>query len=1011
MVNATLTSVQLTGTSEAKLNSDLHQFRPDKRYQLLAYLAYQGDWVSRDRLAYLFWPDVSPDKARNNLRQLLRRARALAFGAELEVESRRLRWAVETDVVAFVRATDEGRWQDALERYSGPLLAGLEDEDSGEFAAWLDLERERLHSRWRTAVLQRSEELERAGRHLESAELLKALIDGDELDEVALRAYVGALFRAGGRDRALRAYEAFVLRLREELGLEPTAELERLGQALRSGGSHEAPAQPRSSLTDATPQELIPALPVAIASFVGRDLELAEIARLLSRSDCRLLTLIGPGGIGKTRLALEAVQRFRPSYPDGVCFVPLEALAASALIPSSLADGLGMALQGQTDPLSQVIRFIGQRCMLLVLDNYEHLLDGATYALELVRACPGLSLLVTSRERLGLEAEWLLPIEGLGYPEETDLGPTEGLYFDAVQLFIERAQRVRPGFAPSREDVPHLLEICRVLEGSPLGLELAAVWVRRLPLSEIAGEIGSNLDFLGAAHPDRERRHHSLRSVFDQSWGRLTSAEQQALQRLSVFVGGFRAEAARHVANVPLPILAALADKSLLRLSPSGRYDRQDLLYRYMREKLAEHPDERTEAEERHGRYFLQFLAKRGDEIIGPEGKAALGALDEELENIRAAWRWAVDRVRVEDIGQTVVQAAVFYDRRARFHEGFAAFAALTAALGEDEPSHHLTLGDALVRQGWFAMRLGQYAEARALAERGFALLPAGSPSAMHGLNAVANIAERTGGYQVAEGRFKQAITLAKKYGFSTRQADFLIHLASVLAALGRYKEAESRVDQAMVLYERVLYPVGKVFGLVEQGNLALATGRLEEAEAFFRQGLSLARNLGVQQRVPSLLQGLAEVAHARGAFQEALLLGKEELTLTRAEGDRSMEAASLYIAARSSAALGADREALGQLQEGLSLVWPTGETPRLLEGLVCLAELRIKQGKADTAAPLLDLAMRHPATEHRFKALAARLTDQLRDQGFTAQTRGGLDRPLGLEALMLRVLAELELT
>lgn len=1005
MGDVAVTLVQLTGTARVNLEANAFVFLPDKRYQLLAYLAYNGGWVNRDRLVSLFWPDAAPDTSRNNLRQLLSRTRVLGLSPALLIESHRVRWEVETDVAAFHRAIQAGRWQEALDLYAGPLLDGLEREGSGDFAAWLEFERARLYGLWRSAVLRRSEELEGLGWHLEAAEQLRQLIEGDELDEAALAAYVGALSRAGGRDRALRAYEAFVGRLRQELGLGPTAELERLALLLRDGESLEAPRGPT-----ATAEAPTPALPAPTASFVGRDLEIAELARLLSTADGRLLTLTGPGGIGKTRLALEAARRFAPDFPDGVFFVSLGAVTSSALIPSTLADGLGMTLQGQTEPLSQVIRFIGSKRALMVLDNFEHLLDGAAYALELVRACPHLRLLITSRARLGLEAEWLLPIDGLDYPSEAEVGPTEGLYFDAVQLFLERARRVRPGFTPHPEDVPHLLEICRLLEGSPLGLELAAVWVRSLPLPEIAAEIGVNLDFLSAAQPDRERRHHSLRAVFDQSWALLTVAEREALRRLSVFVGGFSAEAARSVAHVPLPILAALADKSLLRLSPSGRYLRQELLHRYMRERLAENSVEQHEAEERHERYFLRLLSALGDEIIGPKGKMALRTLDEDLGNIRAAWRWATARVQVEELRQVVVQAAVFHDRRARFHEGFAAFAALSDTLREDNPAHRVTLGDALVRQAWFAMRLGRHAEAHALAERGFAFLPAGSPSAMHGLNALANIAEHTGSYREAERRFRRAIVLAKRHGFLTRQADLLIHLASVEAALGRYPEAHGHAEEAMALYRRTGYPVGMVFGLLEQGNLALATNRLEEAEAVFRQGLSLARDLGVNQRIPGFLQGLAEVAYARGAFEDALRFGEEELALTRAGGDRSMEAASLYILGRTSAALGAEREALERLQRGLSLAWPTLETPRVLEGLVYLAELRIRQGQTDAAARLLTESARHPAADHRLSALASRLMGQLHTQTTAAQPATDVRHRLPkLDELVNEALAGLE--
>src|SRR5437764_1424845 len=303
-------------------------------------------------------------------------------------------------------------------------------------------------------------------------------------------------------------------------------------------------------------------LPAPRTSFVGRASELDEIDRLLADPDCRLLTLVGPGGAGKTRLALEAAARRIERYPHGVHFVPLVSVAAPEFLAPAVAESIQFVVDGDHSGFSaqeQLLDYLGERSTLLVLDNFEHLVDGADLLGEIIERAPKVELLTTSRERLNVQSEWVLDVHGLGLAENGNGRP------GALRLFVERATQVVPGFSLDDEEHAEARRIRRLVEGLPLGLELAASWVSVLSCAEIADEIEQNIDFLATSMRDVPERHRSLRAAFDQSW-RLLSGEQQAvLARLSVLRGDVEREAAAAVAGADLRQLSELASKSPVR--------------------------------------------------------------------------------------------------------------------------------------------------------------------------------------------------------------------------------------------------------------------------------------------------------------------------------------------------------------------------------------------------------------------------------------------------------------
>lgn len=386
-------------------------------------------------------------------------------------------------------------------------------------------------------------------------------------------------------------------------------------------------------------------LPRQSRSIVGRERELVEISALLSEPLCRLVILLGPGGIGKTCLALEAAdqQRRQASYADGVVFVDLAGTVAPDFVPAAIGGALDVSFWGPEEPLVQVMSYLADKQMLLVVDNLEHLLAGSGCLADLLNAAPGLKILATSRERLNLREEWVYSVGGLAFPPgyAGALTVSEAQAYGAVQLFVQRARQVQHHFSLA-DNLPSVLSICRQVEGLPLGLELAASWLHAMSCSQVAARMASSLDFLVTPLRNMPERHRSLRTLFERSWSLLAAGEQAVFMRLALFHGGFDLDAAAAITGAALPVLAGLVDKSLVRIDAAGRYDLHVLLRQYAQDKLA-NAGEYASTMQRFLGYYVQ-LAEAGEaHVYGPEQSVWYDKLEAEIDNLRAALTWSLD--------------------------------------------------------------------------------------------------------------------------------------------------------------------------------------------------------------------------------------------------------------------------------------------------------------------------------------------------------------------------------
>jgi predicted ATPase/DNA-binding NarL/FixJ family response regulator/DNA-binding transcriptional regulator YiaG len=783
------------------------------------------------------------------------------------------------------------------------------------------------------------------------------------------------------------------------LGLDPAE-----GAALVELARTASPAAPEPPAPE-PPAPEPPALPPEPTPLVGREQELAELGRLLAEGRYRLVTVVGPGGMGKTRLALRAAHELAGRLAGGACWIALASVPAADLLPASIADALGLTFPVTADVEAHLLRHLAEREALLVLDNFEHLAEGAGVLSRLLAAAPRLRLLVTSRVRLNLREELVWELGGLGLPRQPagrDAGASA-----AVALFAQSAGRARHDFALDPRDYPAVAQICAMVEGMPLGIELAAAWTRLLAPAEIAAELARGLDFLTTPLLNVEDRHRSLRAVFLSSWAMLAPEEQAIVRRLSVFQGGFTRDAAADVAGARLPQLLALSDKSFVRRTErSGggwRFEMHELVRQYAAEQLAASSAEEAAARERHGRHYGAFLAAAEPELKGAGQQAALARCRDEIHNLRAAWEWLYTHRQAAAVGGVVTALAYFYELRAWSQEGERAFGraadALAAWAGPDAaPEEVRALGATMLNHGWFLMRTGATERGLARVRESLALLRRQGDSlilanACFGLGYIATLLGR---FPEARGALGEGLELARAADHPWMTAIILTSFGTMARAQGQEAEAAALLSEARAQWARTGEPRGTAWCLNELGALLLAAGRHDEAEATLQESLALSVGVDDPWSSGTAYGLLGQLACVRRQDEAAAWLLRQSLDLFRASDARAEVVHGLLALAEIALARGALGEARPLLREALQAAASAQLAPLVVTVVARIAALAAAAGDAAAVRELCALVLASPAATSAAREEAARLQAALPAPARAAQR--GAPRAPGLD-------------
>ncbi|MBZ0306814.1 MAG: tetratricopeptide repeat protein, partial [Anaerolineae bacterium] len=654
------------------------------------------------------------------------------------------------------------------------------------------------------------------------------------------------------------------------------AELEAILHGYENQWTRSTPP-PHEMTVIATPSTPLPPrhnLPVQATAFVGRDEELAEIRRLLADPSCHLVTIVAQGGMGKTRLSIEAARAQLTNFENGVFFVPLAPLTSPEAIPAAIAEAVGFSFFGTDEPKVQLINFLREKHMLLVMDNFEHVIAGAPLISEILQAAPDVKVLVTSRERLRLQGEWTLQLEGLKFPDY--LTPEELSQYSALQLFVQSARRVQPDFTVTNENKKCMAQITQMVEGMPLAIELAAAWLEALPLSELVQEIQKSIDFLETDIRDIPERHRSIRAVFDYSWQLLTEDEQEVFKRLSVFRGGFTREAAQEVAGASLRTLTTLVNKSLLRRHE--RYEIHELLRQYAAEKCLM---SRTQVRDTHSRYYLNFLASIQSRVMSADFSSVMQQVDAEMDNIRIAWDWAVENQFEAEITSAMHSLYEIYETRSMYAEGGKRFEQAMEVFRETPTYYKLRL-----YKTWLEMRLSDYYTAAQIAEESVTYFQETQQPDMTAFAAgmACYALMNMGEYDKAKLYGKMSIELRKEPVPATAYAN----LGYVYYLTGEYQEARRWMEKSREVAEQSGTPFGLGFSYNNLGEILQAMGQFEEACGLYEKAYNAFKQIRNRRGMAFTQNNIGGVYYFLGDINRALENYQKAYELNKEIGDRT---------------------------------------------------------------------------------------------------------------------------
>ena len=967
---------------------------PLKGQALFIYLAMTaGQSHSRSMLAALLWGDMTEQAARTNLRVTLNKLRP--YWAEYLHSSRHSLGFNEAasyslDVFEFERAVHTQDFRTAVSLYHVDFLSDLylPYSDTAMFEDWVTMERAHLRQQMVEALSALVRQASIQKDWLQGIQDAQRLLELEPWREDTHRDLMRFLVASGQRAAALVQYELCHDILAEELDVQPSPETQALYQSLK-----QAKVPPSSSSQNQI--EIPHNLPRPASSFIGRTQALQQTHTLLTRPDCRLISMTGLGGMGKTRLALEvAWQLLEPttesasnseikSFVDGIFFVPLLGLSQAEALVSAITTALSLTFNGPGDMQSQLINYLRHKRLLLILDNFEQLLSGIEVVVDLLEQASAIKMLVTSRVALNVVEEWVFPLTGLvwGEAKTGDEGQTSeaGLESEASQLFIERAKRVHLGFDVQAE-AEAIQQVCHLLGGLPLGIELAAAWVRVISCAEIMGEIKTNLDFLSTRSELVPSHQHNLQAVFNHTWQLLPPAEQAVFARLCLFPSHFNRRAAQQIAQANLSQLSILIDKSFLGRTQRGWYEIHPLLKQYGAEKLAS--ADLASTEQIFSLYYARFLQQRLPWRYQEAEQEALAEIALDLENIRAGWQILHKQAKagVNDVAtlysQYTPMLGHFYETRGRYAEALAFFdEGLLTLQNLDWPKQKqrmqaLVLAQIMNRLAASQFRLGHFEEA-------LANLARSSQTLLVSLEVATDLEQAelafawtkrgqievlAGQYEVGEAALKQGLALYQSLREPGLSTEALNGLAASASYQGDYERAIELDQACLEIFQAASYKQGLGAALNNLGSSYGRRGDYEQAKHYYRQALNIAQQGPYPYNLLVALSNNGSNACDLQDYATALDYYQASLKLARQVGQRRWVAANLDGLGLTCLEQGQLEAAKHHLQTGLQEALDIHSTPDVLNSLALLGRLLFLQEPPESAARVLYFVLAHPA-------------------------------------------------
>ena len=1081
-------ALYLLGPPRVELNDEPVHIGRRKALALLAYLVVtrsdRGLRHSRDSLAALLWPEHDHASARAELRRSLSVLKKTLDGEWLTADQETIGLNPDAslwlDMEHFHSLTPAWRGHghpetdvcprclppltEAVELFRGDFLAGFTLRDSPDFDDWQFFQTQGLRDEL-AGVLERL-----AHGHCAQGELDLAIgharrwVALDPLHEPAHRLLMRLYAQADQRAAALREFGECERLLKEELGVPPEEETKQLYQAIKEKREISQPVGCTVLPVSQPLPHRIYYRAAQLTPFIERGGLLAEIATHLQDSTSRLLTLVGAGGSGKTRLALEAASDQTGSFEQGVYFASLGPLQSVESIVPTVAEALGITFQTAAgvpagfEARKQLLAYLRQKNVLIIMDNYEHLLEGADLVTDILAAAPNVQILVTSRARLNVQGEHLLNIAGMEVPDwdSTDELFEHTVQYSVVKLFLQCARQAQPSFALTQDNLADVVHICHQVEGMPLGVLLAASWVGVLTPAEIRAEISRSFDFLEIELRDIPERQRSMRAVFDHSWNLLTTRQQAIMKALSSFRGGFTRQAAEQVTGVTLPEMRALVDRSLIQREPgpAGRYQIHELLRQYAADKLAIEPAEMEKVKNRHCSFYTHFLQQKESHLLGREQQRELMKIEAEIDNVRIAWNWAVSRGRIENINLSLDSLSEFYSKRARNQEGLQVCAMAAQKLIQMQPTITKrriknVYARVISRQGRFSSGLGQVERGKELMRKSLAIFRdldmqreiadslchlayVSSPNkervslVEEAVNIFQELGEQNGlvsafhlqgrdamvqgEYEKARQLYQARLAITREKGIQDGIAHSLCMLGSTAWVVGEYRQAEQLYQESLALYREIDNQAGIALNLTGLGRDAMGMKAFGDAEQLIKESLAICQEFNLTFNLGYALESLARVAHEMGEYTKAIQFAQECI-----EDSRSLPIP--FWAALAFGVLGDATKELNDLgrsrnyyRQALEMAMPIGAKPAILLTLVGIANQLAIEGDKGKSLELLILVVHHPASWQWTKDKAmdhiAELEIELSPEVVaTAQERG---QGLNLEPILAELLAEL---